>query len=150
MRAAVTHRDTKPLTVSEDYICAPLSRGSQQSESKQIGCNCNFYTFLMCLFNKPGIIFNVPVGIGVLQNDTENITRKFKSLFWTYSQFNSQRICSGFQYIKRLAPYFFVNQHCACPAFNHIPRTKSIHHRHCFGSSRSFIKQRSVGNFHCG
>ena len=150
MRTTITHRHTKTLSTSENDVGTPLSRRSQNRQTQQIGCNRNKNFFFLCRFNQRRIIYNLSVGIWVLNDDSKGIFIHCEVFPLGYFQFYTQRIGPCNQHIQRLWPYFFVYPNYIGARLCFGTRTGVNHHDHCFGSSCGFIEQTCIGQFHSG
>ena len=150
VRSTVRHRDTETLGSTHRHVGTPFSRGGQQHEAHHVGDSSHQRPVSVRTIGKSFIIPYFPVSGRVLHYSTEYIRCKFKSIIVTVNQLYSLRLGTGNQHVLRLREHLVIHEQFIRPDFLHLLTAQTIHHGHSFGSSRSLVQQRTVGNLHPG
>jgi len=123
MRAAVAHREAKPLVGTEDDVSTPFSGRCQKGEAHQVSAYTHEGAGAMNLFNQLAVVTYLAAGSGVLNNHTKQPRIYFNKLIINKLNVNPQRSCTGDEHITCLSEDKIVNQEEVCSRLHLVART---------------------------
>jgi len=150
MRTAVAHGNAETLAASADHVGAPFPGRGQQGKTHQVGSHSHADLSGMGSGHKPAIIADLPVGIGILDQASEDIVAEIKFRSFLHAQDNPLRPCTRDEHVEGLGPYLLVDEEAVDAVLHHLTASGGKQHRHGLGSGCGFVKEGGIGNLHTG
>ena len=136
---------TEPLRGADDDVDADLTRGTQDDQREQIGCDGDERAGTATPFDEIGIVANPTAAAGVLQQHTEDELRIEIAFRVADHDLDAERLRPRRDDGNRLRVTVGVDEERR-PSFRGQPR----HHAHRLGGGRAFVEQRRVRDLHTG
>ena len=141
-RTAEAHRQTKTLRRAAHDV---RIQRFEQCERHEVSHHGHFESRCMTVLDKRIIFLYRTVAVRPLDEGTEEVRRRNKIRITAGDDVYVLALGAGTEYRQGVRPNLLVHKHLPDIGFDLLTRPEISHHGHRLGSSRRFVKQRTVG-----
>lgn len=145
VRTTVADRNAKALGAADGDIGTHFAGRLQEGKRQRVGRDRRDRAGLVQAGDQAGKVMHVAVGARILEDGAEDVDRIEIGERIADDDLPAERLGTGLQQSNRLRVAALVDEEGLRLGLRH-----TFGHRHGFGGSRRFVKQRSVGNVEAG